>query len=273
LINISIGGVPEHFNLPWHLLLEGRALEARGIAATWRDYPEGTGAMVAALDAGDLDLALLLTEGAVAGAARGARFEILSLYTESPLIWGIHVPAGSRFTGVGELAAARFAISRFGSGSHLMSLALASQQAWPADSLRFVVVGTLEGAVESFRRDEADVFLWERFMTQPVVERGDFRRVGELVAPWPAFVACAATAALEEKRAAIEFALDAVGEEATRLAVADDAATRIAARYGLAEPSVSEWLERTRWAPRRVSPRGAVAAAREMLVRAGVLAA
>lgn len=262
--------MPEHFNLPWHRLLERGALAARGIAATWRDYPDGTGAMVDALDAGNLDVALLLTEGAVAGQSRGARFEILSLFTESPLIWGIHVPAGSAPTRVDELAQARFAISRFGSGSHLMCLALADERGWPAEALRFVVVGTLAGAVESFRRGESDVFLWERFMTQPVVDRGDFRRVGDFTAPWPAFVACAAAAALDGKRAEIEAALDAVGAEAVRLAAAGDAVETIAARYGLAESSVREWLQRTRWAPGRVSPENAVAAARAMLVRAGI---
>ena len=60
---LRIGGVPEHFNLPWLRLAESGALDDLGVA--WRDVPEGSGAMAAALRAGELDAAMLLTEGAV----------------------------------------------------------------------------------------------------------------------------------------------------------------------------------------------------------------
>ena len=58
--------------------------------------------MAKALRDGELDAALLLTEGAVAAVADGVPLEIVSLYTDSPLIWGIHVPAASRFRAVGS---------------------------------------------------------------------------------------------------------------------------------------------------------------------------
>lgn len=269
---LRIGGVPEHFNLPWHLALESGRLHAIGIDAEWRDFADGTGAMVAALDDGEIDVALLLTEGAVAGAARGAAIEILGVFVESPLIWGIHVPAGSRFTEVEQLATARFAISRHGSGSHLMSLALAEARGWPIATLELVVVGTLEGAIESFRAGRSDVFLWERFMTQPVVDRGDFRRIGEFVAPWPAFVVCASRPALELMRPDIERMIVAVGEEASTFAASAGAVETIASRYGLNPAGVTEWLAATRWARGLSSPDAAVAEARRMLVRAGVVA-
>ena len=51
MIKLRIGGVPEHFNLPWHLALEARRFEALGIEVTWRDYPGGSGAMAKALRA------------------------------------------------------------------------------------------------------------------------------------------------------------------------------------------------------------------------------
>ncbi|MFK8016311.1 MAG: ABC transporter substrate-binding protein, partial [Gammaproteobacteria bacterium] len=92
---LRIGGVPEHFNLPWRLLLESGDLRRAGIDASWRDFGEGTGSMAAALDNNDIDMAMLLTEGAVAAIAKGGRFRIVSVYTKSPLIWGIHVPGAS----------------------------------------------------------------------------------------------------------------------------------------------------------------------------------
>ena len=70
--NLSIGGVPEHFNVPWRRLVGSRRLADAGLSATWQDFPGGTGAMGAALNEGTLDVAMLLTEGAVAGIANGA---------------------------------------------------------------------------------------------------------------------------------------------------------------------------------------------------------
>ena len=94
-ISLRIGGVPEHFNLPWHLSINSGAIEKLGIKATWKDYPSGTGSMVNALNNNQVDVAMLLTEGAVKAKAQGSDFEIISLYTQSPLIWGVHVPANS----------------------------------------------------------------------------------------------------------------------------------------------------------------------------------
>ena len=107
MIELKVGGVPEHFNLPWHLGMEAGLPEHIDVALTWRDYPDGSGAMAAALRAGELDAALLLTEGAVAGVANGGGFKIASLYTDSSLIWGIHVPARSGFLKVADIRSAR----------------------------------------------------------------------------------------------------------------------------------------------------------------------
>ena len=40
---VRIIGVPEHFNLPWHLAMEEGAFAERGIDLIWTDVPEGTG--------------------------------------------------------------------------------------------------------------------------------------------------------------------------------------------------------------------------------------
>lgn len=53
--NIRIGGVPEHFNLPWHLALEEGLFLKAGVSVEWIDFPEGTGAMNKALRAKEID--------------------------------------------------------------------------------------------------------------------------------------------------------------------------------------------------------------------------
>ena len=240
--------MPEHFNLPWHLALEAGVPARIGVGLTWRDYPDGSGAMAAALRAGELDAALLLTEGAVAGVANGGGFSIASLYTESSLIWGIHVPARSRFIRVADIRGARYAISRLGSGSHLMAFVHARSQGWPVDTLELVPVRNLAGAIDAFATGAADVFFWEKFMTKPFVDDGRFRRVGEFLAPWPAFVLCVADGVGAPQRAALRKLLAAVLDEAKTLAARPDAPAAIGQRYSLEPTDVAEWLRATRWA-------------------------
>ena len=263
--------MPEHFNLPWHLVLQARRLEPLGIEVSWRDYAGGSGAMAKALRDGELDAAVLLTEGAVAAVSDGVALEIASLYTDSPLVWGIHVPAASRFWSVAELAAARYAISRRGSGSHLMAFVHARMQGWPVKALTLVVVDSLDGAVAAFAAGNADVFFWEKFMTKPLVDAGAFRRVGEFTAPWPAFVVCVSHAAGAERRAALDKALALVLEEARALRARPDAAELIAARYGLAAADAREWLAATQWSARVGVKASDVAPACSALGALGVL--
>jgi sulfonate transport system substrate-binding protein len=248
MIKLRVGGVPEHFNLPWQLASEGGVPARLGVDLTWRDYPDGSGAMAAALRGRELDAALLLTEAAVAGVANGGGFRIASLYTESPLIWGIHVPAASALRTVADIQGARYAISRLGSGSHLMAYVHARAQGWPVGKLAFVTVRNLDGAIAAFESGAADVFFWEKFMTKPLVDGGRFRRVGEFRAPWPAFVLCVADAVGSEERGALAELLAAVLEEAKTLVGRTDAAAFIGTRYSLEPSDVAEWLGATRWA-------------------------
>jgi ABC-type nitrate/sulfonate/bicarbonate transport system substrate-binding protein len=232
------------------LALQAGRFEPLGIDVTWREYAGGSGAMAKALRDGELDAALLLSEGAVAAVSDGVPLRIVSLYTESPLVWGIHVPAASRFHAVAELEGARYAISRLGSGSHLMAFVHARAQGWDVSRLTLVAVGDLDGAVTAFEAGRADVFFWEKFMTKPLVDAGKFRRVGEFAAPWPAFVVCAARATGAEQRGALARALDVVLEEARALRKQTEAAQLIATRYGLASPDAAQWLDSTRFSGR-----------------------
>ncbi|HXS80287.1 MAG TPA: PhnD/SsuA/transferrin family substrate-binding protein [Gammaproteobacteria bacterium] len=236
--------------MPWHLALQGRRFEQLGVDVSWRDYEGGSGAMAKALRDGELDAALLLTEGAVAAVSDGVPLEIISLYTDSPLVWGIHVPAPSRFRAVAEIEGARYAISRLGSGSHLMAFVHARAEGWGIERLTLVTVGNLDGAVTAFESGRADVFFWEKFMTKPLVDAGKFRRVGEFTAPWPAFVVCAPRALDDASRAALERVVAVVLDEARALRARADAAQLIAARYGLKSADAGEWLQTTRWSAR-----------------------
>lgn len=61
--SLRVAGVPEHFNLPWHLADEEGAFESAGIDLQWIDVPEGTGKMCQMLREDETDMAVILTEG------------------------------------------------------------------------------------------------------------------------------------------------------------------------------------------------------------------
>src|SRR6478609_6742601 len=102
-VKLTIGGVPEHFNIPWHQAIENGEFKNNGIELEWKDYPGGTGAMCADLRNSKLDLAVLLTEGIVADISKGNPSKIIQLFVKTPLIWGIHVPASSSIKKVEDI--------------------------------------------------------------------------------------------------------------------------------------------------------------------------
>jgi ABC-type nitrate/sulfonate/bicarbonate transport system substrate-binding protein len=270
---LRVGGVPEHFNLPWHLARQQLADTACASQIDWQDFASGTGAMLAELAAGRLDVAILLTEGAALGLARGLPIEALSLYTSTPLIWGVHSPPAAGAASLAELRGRRIAISRHGSGSHLMSLALAMDQGWPIDTLQFELVDDLPGAIRAFRSGRAEIFLWEHFTTAPYVEDGTFRRVDDFVSPWPAWVVCINRRLTPSGRAACDAVFREVTEQARLLQQNPGAAALIGEHYGLLAPAVAAWLARTDWVAGPESPTPALAAATAMLAAAGALPA
>lgn len=121
LKTVRIGGVPEHFNLAWYLTLKNSEYKKEGINLRWKDYFGGTGQMCKALRDNEIDLAVILTEGIVKDIIAGNKCKIVQVFVESPLIWGIHVAHNSAFQSIDDLKSKKAAISRYGSGSHLMA--------------------------------------------------------------------------------------------------------------------------------------------------------
>src|SRR5690606_8209306 len=158
--NVSIIGVPEHFNFPWQLAIEEGAFESRGINLKWQDIPEGTGKMVQLLKDNKTDLAIILTEGITKSITEGNPSKIVQEYIATPLLWGIHVAAKSNYRTLADLKNKTAAISRYGSGSHLMAYVNAQGQGWDTKELKFEVIDNLDGAVASLTDGRADYFMW-----------------------------------------------------------------------------------------------------------------
>lgn len=245
MIQIKIGGVPEHFNLPWHLAIEDGAFKKAGIDLQWQDIPEGTGRMSKLLREKELDVACILTDGIVKDIAAGNASRILQVYVASPLLWGVHAPGTIEASNVRQLEDAKFAISRYGSGSHLMSYLLAKKYGWDSDELQFEPVNTLDGAVEALSANKAQLFLWERYMTQPIVDDGIFKRLETIATPWPSFVIAATENCIKEKELALAKMLQIINRYTADFKLIPSIDRTIAAHYDLQVGDVQQWLLRT----------------------------
>ncbi|MBT8065729.1 MAG: PhnD/SsuA/transferrin family substrate-binding protein [Gammaproteobacteria bacterium] len=256
---LRVGGVPEHFNLPWRLAIDDDAFAGTGAAVDYSDFPAGTGELTRALRDNELDIALVLTEGAVADILQHDKNRLVKMYVSSPLTWGIHVAATSDIRRVADIRGRRVAISRYGSGSHLIAIVDAATRGWPTDDMRFVVIDNLDGARKALASGRADVFLWERHMTQPLVDSGEFRRVGQREVPWPAFAVSVRREILRSHASQIRAVLDVVSRYASNLKRRKTAPSLIAETYGIRLADAEKWLAAVRWGGSYRRPTAALA--------------
>lgn len=248
-MRVRIGGVPEHFNLPWRLAIEEGLFAGLATEVEWVDQPGGTGAIMRAFEQGELDMATPLTEGAITAIANGNSSQLVRVWVDSPLMWGVHTSSSSTATSIEDLEGQRFAISRFGSGSELMALVMAQDYGWTLDDDSWVVVGGLDGAIESLPAGEAEIFLWDKTMTQPHVDDGTFARVGVYPTSWPSFSVACTTAMATDRPGLAETMTEIAAARAAALKLDDGAAALVSQRYGLQLEGALEWLTHVQFTP------------------------
>jgi ABC-type nitrate/sulfonate/bicarbonate transport system substrate-binding protein len=244
--HIKIAGVPEHFNLPWHLCIENGEFEAVGIDLQWIDVCQ-------MLRDGETDIAILLSEGIVKDINAGNPSKIVQVYVESPLIWGIHVAANSKFKTLSDLENKKVAISRLGSGSQLMAYVNASNQGWNTENLQFEIVNTIDGAVESLTKGESDYFMWERFMTKPLVDKGILRRIADCPTPWPCFVIAVREDFLKKYPNAISQILEIINLTTREFKEIPSIDKTLASKYHQKTEDIQEWLRLTEWSQKSLT--------------------
>ncbi|KAL9594688.1 MAG: hypothetical protein Q9219_006888 [cf. Caloplaca sp. 3 TL-2023] len=153
---LRIGFVPEHFSAPLHFATTHFSLSAHLIP-----FPSGTGHMAASLRAGELDVAIGLTEGWVAALAPSSssspspastsapaseqapkeevkdNFKLVGTYVESPLCWAVSTGKGREdvcgmedLRPKGEGGKKVLGVSRVGSGSFVMGFVVAGREGW-----------------------------------------------------------------------------------------------------------------------------------------------
>ncbi|KAL3462548.1 hypothetical protein BJX64DRAFT_277083 [Aspergillus heterothallicus] len=218
---LRIGYVPEHYLAPLHLSLRSPTYASLPYTLTLTPFPSGTGHMITSLRSGEIDLAIGLTEGWVAGLAGKSAppsptqggYKIVGHWVDTPLRWAI-VTGRDRdsLNSVQDLEGGKVGVSRLGSGSHVMSFVLAEREKWakgakdqgqkglepvilgPFGPLKEGVAGTTPGQTPD--SGKADFFMWEHFTTKPSFHGADapLKKIGEIFTPWPSWLIVASTA-------------------------------------------------------------------------------
>lgn len=253
---IRIGGVPEHFNLPWHLWMESGGPEKLGIEVQWKDFPGGSGAMIQALEANELDLALVLTEAVVHAKNRNSAIEALSIFVESPLIWGIFSGSKNSISQVESKEKPVYAISRMGSGSHLMAKVDAHFRARKIEENQWLVVQNLDGAKTAFQNQEADLFMWEKWMTKPLVDAGIFKMIDERPTPWPCFLLTGNQDFIQHSQTMVlvKKMMAQVLQVAAEFKVNSTNIEVLSNQFGLKKDDAADWLKQVKWAAEWIEP-------------------
>lgn len=246
-VGLKIGGVPEHFNMPWRLAIEEGRFKDIGLNLHWSDMSGGTGQMIRGLETGSLDIAVLLTEGITKSILEGLNAKILQVYVVSPLKWGVHVPYNGSIHSKKDVEGGTFAISREGSGSHLMAYVMADEHNWALDSLKFNVIGDVYGGLWALENNEAQAFLWEKYTTFPFVEQKKCQCVGEVLTPWPCFVIAVRNEVIEEHAELLKTMCDVVNQRAWEVKNDPNTVEVLSWRYNLRMDQVSNWLNETDW--------------------------
>ncbi|MCJ1250922.1 hypothetical protein MMC30_008150 [Trapelia coarctata] len=245
---LRIGYVPEHFSTPLHF-----ASKYFSLNATLIPFPTGTGHMITALRADEIDVGIGLTEGWVAGLGRvdskeGGGYKIVGTYVETPLCWAISTGRDRELNDLDALKGGKVGVSRIGSGSYVMSFVLADTKGWlqTAGQAPFEVVPlqTFAKLREAINDKTADFFMWEHFTSKKYYDNGEIKRIGEIYTPWSSWEIVARDAGDERLRRMFESINKGVRYfEAHQ----DEAVEYISTELDYSKEDATEWLKTVRF--------------------------
>ncbi|KAK3291789.1 uncharacterized protein B0H64DRAFT_348065 [Chaetomium fimeti] len=290
---LRVGYVPEHFSTPLHFARKHYGLDAELIA-----FPSGTGHMITALRAGEIDVGIGLTEGWVAGLGKAQQqqegagdggFRIVGTYVETPLCWAISTGANRpEISSVDSLQGSKIGVSRIGSGSYVMGYVLADERGWLVPTAgagtgreqaspyaETVVLDTFAKLRAAVNSGEADFFMWEHFTSKKYFDSGEIRRVGEIYTPWSSWKIVASTGldGREDGARRVEDLMERLNQGIAHFnANQEEAVAYISTELDYSEEDAREWLKTVRFPERTqgVDPEVIVSTI-DVLCKAGVL--
>ncbi|KAK9460729.1 uncharacterized protein V1516DRAFT_434567 [Lipomyces oligophaga] len=184
----KVGYVPEHFSTPLAFAEQQGYYAAAKVQPEYIPYVSGTGHMIEALRNKDIDVAVGLTEGFVAGLGKGQDwFKIVGTYVKSPLCWAISTGINrTDVTSIDDLRGGKIGISRIGSGSYVMPFVLAKERGW-TEPFKFEVLTNFKNLRDGVNDKRADAFMWELFTSKRYYDTKEIKYVDRIYTPWPSW--------------------------------------------------------------------------------------
>ncbi len=261
---ISIGGVNEHFNLPWMKLCENSSSKMN-----WKSYAGGTGVLTSALRSNEIDIAVLLTEGLLLDILKNGNLSLICFHVANPLRWAIHIREKNSENFSFENK--RFAISRIGSGSHTMAKFLLNGKNIPYNEKMMVEVGSLEGGLKSLEENKSDIFLWEKFTTEPFLKNHGLKSIGEVLTPWPPFSVATTKKFLKENKELISEIASEVKHISNEIHEASSTIAEMGERWKILPENAAKWLSEIKWDDRIPVDEKSLASVLENMKKAGLI--
>ncbi|KAL8998904.1 MAG: hypothetical protein Q9169_002123 [Polycauliona sp. 2 TL-2023] len=258
---LRVGYVPEHFSTPLYF-----AQHYFSLAADLIPFPSGTGHMVTALRAGNLDIAIGLTEGWIAAIAKDPTvnentdtapkendFKLIGTYVETPLCWAISTGSDREdIADVQDLKGKKVGVSRIGSGSYVMSYVLANREGWD-QPFECLPLHTFEALRKGVNDRTVDFFMWEYFTSKRYYSSDTLqpiKKVGEIYTPWSSWKIVARTPVIGTLE--LESFLDKVNMGIKYFQEhKDEAVQYISTTLDYEEEDAKEWMKTVRF-PRDV---------------------
>ena len=243
--------------------------------------------MVTALRAGELDIAIGLTEGWVAAMAkdlplhgnteatpREHDFKFVGTFVETPLCWAISTGYDRvDITDVQNLKGKKSGVSRIGSGSYVMSYVLKDREGWdqPFDC---VPLQTFEALRKGVNDGKVDFFMWEYFTSKRYYSSDTLhpiKKVGEIYTPWSSWKIVARNPLIDTS--ALDSFLDKANAGIKYFEEHQDEAVQyISTKLDYEEEDAKEWMKTVRFAKDvRGVKKSVVKDTVEMLQKAGVI--
>jgi len=141
----------------------------------------------------------------------------------------------------------KYAISRLGSGSHLMAYVHAQTKKILLDEKQMIVVGDITNARKSLNNYESDLFFWEKFMTKPFVDSGELKLLDKFPTPWPCFMMVSNNEFYFENKNLIVTLCEILNRIVKELVSDTFLASKIADKFHLKLVDIEEWLQNTKW--------------------------
>jgi ABC-type nitrate/sulfonate/bicarbonate transport system substrate-binding protein len=134
-----------------------------------------------------------------------------------------------------------------------MAYVNANNQGWKTNDMQFEIVNTIDGAVDALIQQKADYFMWERFMTKPLVDKGIFRRVADCPTPWPCFVIAVRDEVLKKHHSSISTILEVINRTTAEFKEIPSIDKTLAERYNQKQEDIQEWLSLTEWSQKQIT--------------------